>query len=331
MLERNGVDWNSDIRNKTVDMLGTRSTEGYFEEGWVRLAEVSYNDEKLVYLFFRFTWSEPEEGLVQPWEMNPSDFRTSDAQPVDEPIIESIEDPVDKSSGEGAEETAEAPVSDELPDYSTLLSNGDLLFDYGLVAFESPGDTEPMVAKMNEDGVSSFIRAPYQDEYRDILQRIFPEASEEELRERTLTIANIFTTVLDGDQDAETVAWNRYDSPDYERGFVMIAGRTARMIRSRDNAGLPYVTTEYDIPLSGNRILSILIPVYEDGTLEDVQKLFLETLDIRDSLYAEPPAGSNNTSTDETNIPDYQEESTATPTTEPTATPTAEPTATPTA
>ena len=331
VLERNGVDWNGDIRKQTLDMLGTRSTEGYFEEGWVRLAEVSYNDEKLVYLYFRFTWSEPEEGLVQPWEMNPSDFRTSDAQPVDEPIIESIEDPVDKSSGEGAEETAEAPVSDELPDYSTLLSNGDLLFDYGLVAFESPGDTEPMVAKMNEDGVSSFIRAPYQDEYRDILQRIFPEASEEELRERTLTIANIFTTVLDGDQDAETVAWNRYDSPDYERGFVMIAGRTARMIRSRDNAGLPYVTTEYDIPLSGNRILSILIPVYEDGTLEDAQKLFLETLDIRDSLYAEPPAGSNNTSTDETNIPDYQEESTATPTTEPTATPTAEPTATPTA
>ncbi len=330
LLEMNGVDWNNGFTKGTGNMLGIKTEEGYFEDGWVTLAEVSYNNEKLVYLCFRFTWSGPEEGFVQPWEMNPSDFRTSDVQPVDETIIESIEDSVDESSDEGTEETAEAPVSDELPDYSTLLSNGDLLFDYGLVAFESPGDTEPMVAKMNEDGVSSFIRAPYQDEYRDILQKVFPEASEEELRERTLTIANIFTTVLDGDQDAETVAWNRYDSPDYERGFVTIAGRTARMIRSRDNASLPYVTTEYDIPLSGNRILSILIPVYEDGTLEDVQKLFLETLEIRDSLYAEPPAGSNNTSTGETNIPDYQEESTATPTTEPTATPMAEPTATPT-
>lgn len=337
LLERNGVDWESGSKQKTRNMLGMEWEEGYFDGGWVTLAEASCDDEKLIYLCFRYTWSEPEDGLIHPWEMDLHDYRTDDAEPADEqedePIAESTEDlaDADEPNSEETEEPAEKPISGGLPEYSTSLSNGDLLFDYGLVAFEAPGDTEPMVAKMNEDGVSSFIRAPYQDEYRDILQKVFPETSEEELRERTLTIANIFTTVLDGDQDAETVAWNRYDSPDYERGFVMIAGRTARMIRSRDNAGLPYVTTEYDIPLSGNRILSILIPVYEDGTLEDAQRLFLETLDIRDSLYAEPPVGSDNTSTDETNIPDYKEESTATPTTEPTATPTAEPTATPTA
>ena len=335
VLERNGVDWNSGIRDKAVNMLGTRSTDGYFEGGWATLTEAVFNEQKTVYICFRFTWSGNEEGLIQPWEMEQSDFRTGDMQPADEqedePIAESTEDLADEPASEETEEPAEETVSGELPEYSTLLSNGDLLFDYGLVAFEAPGDTEPLVAKANEDGVSAFIRIPYRDEYLDILQKIYPGISQEELRERTLTIANIYTTVLNDDQDAETVAWNRYNSPDYEREFVTIAGRTARMIRSRDNAGLPYVTTEYDIPLSGNRILSILIPVYEGGVLEDIQELFRNTLEIRDSLYAEPLVRNDDSALPEpTGEPEYQEEPTVTPTAEPTATPTPTPTPEPT-
>lgn len=175
---------------------------------------------------------------------------------------------------------------------TTLLPNGNLWYDYGLVAFEAPADSYALVAHLDDEGVSAFIRMPYREEYEVILRRIFPDKTEEILNgDVPMTIVNIYTTTLREDQDAQSTAWNRYDSPEYERDFTEIAGRMARRIRLKDasETDRPYITTEYDIPLTGNRLLSILIPSYADGSMKSEAELFLSTLEIRDSLYATPP------------------------------------------
>ena len=106
LLEMNGVDWNGGFTEKAGYMLGVKTEEGRFEDGRVTLTEVNYNEERIVYLCFRFTWSGREEGLLYPWEMYPDDLRTSDVQMMDE----QTDDSVDKETAEVADEQERTPI-----------------------------------------------------------------------------------------------------------------------------------------------------------------------------------------------------------------------------
>lgn len=209
------------------------------------------------------------------------------------------------------------PVAAPANPYATVLPNGNLWYDYGLIAFETvPGAISKRVTYPDTDSPDDYyVHLPYRPEYEDILKKVYPYRDEQKNPLQTLEYPMIHVSVsqFEEGRDAENETWNAY--PDLERGFTTVAGRKVLWAWGTVNrADGSYTMSMYLIPLSGNRRMDIVVTEYANGILPDEAKLFLSTLEIRDSLYAEPP-----------------EDQTAAPTAAPTEAPAAVPTEAPAA
>ena len=188
------------------------------------------------------------------------------------------------------------PAPDYQPVKKKLLPNGNMYYDFGLIAFEVPADCYFGMAQATGSGTDSkvtcFLRMPYRPEYENSLRKAFP--LNEDVQGLPLTIANIYTLFYNKDEDVESIAWNAHEGKGYEFGVAEVAGHKAHWARDAEGAAKVnrgYITTEYLVPLSGNRILQFLVVDYDDGTLKEETELFLNTLEIRDALAVMPQAG----------------------------------------
>ena len=188
------------------------------------------------------------------------------------------------------------PEPDYQPVKKTLLPNGNMYYDFGLIAFETPADCNfgmaQAVGRGEKCDVTCFLRMPYRPEYEASLKKAFP--LNEDVQGLPLTIANVYTLFYNEGEDVESIAWSAHEGKGYECGFTEVAGHKAHWARNVEGAAKVdrgYIATEYLVPLTGNRILQFLVVDYEDGTLKKEAELFLSTLEIRDDLAAVLPAG----------------------------------------
>lgn len=183
-------------------------------------------------------------------------------------------------------EPTETPKTDYHPLFKTELENGNILYDFGLITFEGPADSYVETAQITGTGeermVSGFLRMPFRSEYADILQAIHPTWGPDDISILPLTIANIYTVRPDDGTDAESYTASVCEGSGREYGYATVAGRSVRWIQDPAYATMPYCATEYLFPLSGNRILTIIVVTYRDGTLKEEADMFLDTLQIHD-------------------------------------------------
>lgn len=190
--------------------------------------------------------------------------------------------------------TAAPKPSDKLPKNVSRLPNGNLRYDDGLIAFEAPDNATIFVSPTNnakgtvypENTTILSIRvlmpvpvdSPYNNDF------VLTETQQKVFNSVTTGIAQ-----LPPDVDAAEFVWTKEYAGSKNTGYTMFAGRAAICHTNTYKTKTTYVS----IPLSGNRIFELVYSDYPpDAGNKMALDMFLNTLEIRDSLYAEPPAGS---------------------------------------
>jgi len=192
--------------------------------------------------------------------------------------------------------TAAPKPSDKLPKNVSRLPNGNLRYDDGLIAFEAPGDALIRGNNATYNGKTGlFPENTTLTGYRVMIPSTenlsgFDGLYWEETQKRYFDAVIAGVVQLPPEVDATEFAWASYEKMK-EFGYTTVAGRTAKyrvggiIVNGLQN------NTELLIPLSGNRNYIINYYEYPDAGRKNAVELFLNTLEIRDSLYAEPPAG----------------------------------------
>ena len=191
---------------------------------------------------------------------------------------------------------AAAPnTSYKLPKNVSRLPNGNLRYDDGLIAFEAPGDALIRDNNATYNGKTLFPENTTLTGYRVMIPSTenlsgFDGLYWEETQKRYFDAVIAGVVQLPPEVDATEFAWAAYEKTK-EFGYKTVAGRTAKYgLLGNIVIGLKN-DTELLIPLSGNRNYIINYYEYPDAGRKNAVELFLNTLEIRDSLYAEPPAG----------------------------------------
>lgn len=173
--------------------------------------------------------------------------------------------------------TATPTPSDKLPKHVSRLPNGNLRYDDGLIAFEFPDSFGLTVNGRftNYDG------------------RVFQSGCTlyKENAAQPIIISYGVEEVPDG-ESAEEQAWAKKSKSTWGiESYEVVAGHTAKCIYYPPATGSGLGSFSYYIPLSGNRLLEMNVFNQSDEELINARNLFMDTLEIRDSLFAEPPAG----------------------------------------
>lgn len=197
---------------------------------------------------------------------------------------------------------AAAPnTSYKLPKNVSRLPNGNLRYDDGLIAFEAPGDALIRDNNATYNGKTGlFPENTTFTGYRVMIPSTenlsgFDGLYWEETQKRYFDAVIAGVVQLPPEVDATEFAWAAYEGLE-NTGYTTIAGRTAKYHHVFAASGGSILNdlkkhTELLIPLSGNRLFGIGYYEYPDAGRKNAVELFLNTLEIRDSLYAEPPAG----------------------------------------
>jgi len=181
--------------------------------------------------------------------------------------------------------TAAPNTSYQLPKNVSRLPNGNLRYDDGLIAFEMPEDGFTWIFRGTTGGPDSGSRYPENTTVRSVHVGLpSPDEFYDFMWTETQTAYDNVVTVgvaqFPADVDAIEFVWADWAGRN-NTGYMTIAGRTAKYYSVKD------VYTEVSVPLSGNRVFGFSYFRHSDAL-----DLFLSTLEIRDSLYAEPPTAS---------------------------------------
>ena len=192
--------------------------------------------------------------------------------------------------------TAAPNTSYKLPKNVSRLPNGNLRYDDGLIAFEAPGDALIRGNNATYNGKTGlFPENTTLTGYRVMIPSTenlsgFEGLYWEETQKRYFDAVIAGVVQLPPEVDATEFAWAAYEKMK-EFGYTTVAGRTAKYRVGGMSVNNLQNNTELLIPLSGNRNYIINYYEYPDAGRKNAVELFLNTLEIRDSLYAEPPAG----------------------------------------
>ena len=180
----------------------------------------------------------------------------------------------------------------ELPEHVTRLPGGNLRYDDGMIAFEMPENGKIWSFRMKTDERSgsrypegTFVASvhvciPPPPDAPDYYDAVLTET-----QERIVEVAVFGVAQFPDDADAVAFAWSDFAGTE-NTGYATLTGRTAKYHQYQNRNPR---WTEWTLPLSGNRVFGLLTKEYPDGGRKEALELFLDTLEIRDSLYAEPP------------------------------------------
>ncbi len=225
------------------------------------------------------------------------------ADPADPPAYDLEPVAADAPAATEVPAPAAAPASPEnLPKNVTRMPGGNLRYDNGLIAFEMPDNgmimnsRDVMMSWFPENTSSDVVNIciPSPADHRNIHDFVLTETQVPYFHAVQVGIAQ-----LPKGADAAGLVWT-FDTGKKESGYMTIAGRTAKYEIFTAGPDMPvtsYGSRDYDVystyyafmPLSGSRILWLNYSDYHDAGRKEALELFLETLEIRDSLYAKPP------------------------------------------
>ena len=276
-----------------------RKSDGALKRGWLEPGESAY-------MFFSFAVDGTEVTAISSASillelLTPSQEKAKSVS-LGRYICNLSFTPVAAPTATPTPTPASADAPKNLPKNVVRLPDGSLRYDDGLIAFEAPGDALIRGNNATYTGkgdifpanttLSGFrVMIPSNENLSGFYGLYWPE-----------TQKTYFDAVIAGivqippEVGATEFVWAAYERAEYA-GYATVAGRTAKYRHLIAGPGRSLINdlkkqTEMMIPLTGNRILLIGYYEYPDAGRTAAVEMFLNTLKIRDSLYAEPPTGT---------------------------------------
>ena len=269
--DRSGFFFAPEVNGQRCGVLGEmRKGDGALNRGWMKPGESAH-------MFFSFNINGTEVTSIASASIMLEPLTPTQEKGITKELGRYISDLSFNPVAASTATPAPTDIPKELPKNVIRLPDGDLRYNDGLIAFECPGSIAIRVNKEFTGSDGRFFRSGVSAYVENVAMPIVFSFGVEE--------------VPDG-ESAEEQAWAKKSrSSRVSESYETVAGHTAKCIRSQSVNGSGQGSAMYYIPLSGNRLLEINVFNQQDEELTAAQRQFLDTLEIRDSLYAEPPAG----------------------------------------